>query len=120
MSTGARTETAGPSLPGVNADGSAPGGRRNIWLLISGLAAFGGVLFWFIHLAAGQPGWGLSPVDMGVYRDAGLIVRHVRPLYHPHLASPLYDRFLYNGEPFDYPPFAALPFALMSYLSLPN
>src|SRR5215469_4673801 len=96
-----------------------PSGRnRDTWLLIGGLVAFGAALLWFAYSAVSRPGWGLAPVDMGVYRDAGLVVRHVPPLYHPHLASPLYDRFLYNGEPFDYPPFAALPFALMSYLSL--
>jgi len=97
---------------------ASSGRSLDTWLVIGGLVAFGLALLWFIYLAVGKPGWGLSPVDMGVYRDAGLVVRHVQPLYHPHLASPLYDRFLYNGEPFDYPPFAALPFALMSYLSL--
>ncbi len=118
MSVGARTETSGPSLPGVAPGGWASGGRRDTWLLIGGLAAFGAVMFWFVHQVTSQRGWGLAPVDMGVYRDAGLVVRHVRPFYHPHLASPLYDRVFYNGEPFDYPPFAALPFAVMSYLSL--
>jgi alpha-1,2-mannosyltransferase len=88
-------------------------------LLIAGLVAFSAALLWFGYSAVSKPGWGLLPGDMGVYRDAGLIVRHVRPLYHPHLASPLYDRLLYNGLPFDYPPFAAVPFALMSYLPLP-
>jgi alpha-1,2-mannosyltransferase len=61
-----------------------------------------------------------SPVDLTVYRDAGLIVRHVRPLYDDRLASPLYGwrgpRGL--GLRFSYPPFAALLFALMSFLSL--
>jgi alpha-1,2-mannosyltransferase len=99
---------------------ASPSGRRldSSWLLAGGLVAFAAALIWFIYSASGQPNWGLSPVDMGVFRDAGLIVRHIRPFYRPHLASPLYDRLFYNGEPFDYPPFAALPFALMSYLSL--
>jgi len=118
MSAGAETETSGPSFPGVAHGGRAPGGRRDTWLLIGGLVSFGAVLLWFAHQVTSQPGWGLAPADMRVFRDAGLIVRHVRPLYRPHLASPLYDRVFYNGEPFDYPPFAALPFALMSYLSL--
>jgi len=96
----------------------APGRNLQNWLLIGGLVAFGAALAWFFYSVLSQPGWGLQPVDMGVYREAGLVVRHVRPVYHPHLASPLYDRLLYNGEPFDYPPFAALPFALMSYLPL--
>jgi alpha-1,2-mannosyltransferase len=105
-------------VPASREPASASGRNLDTWLLIGGLVAFGVALLWFFYSAVGKPGWGLSPVDMGVYRDAGLIVRHVRPLYHPHLASPLYGRFLHNGEPFDYPPFAALPFALMSYLSL--
>jgi alpha-1,2-mannosyltransferase len=113
MSAGAKTETPGLSVPGP-----ALGGRRDTWLLAGGLVAFAAALLWFGYSSSGQPGWGLSPVDMGVFRDAGLVVRHVRPVYHPHLASPLYDRLFYNGEPFDYPPFAALPFALMSYLPL--
>ena len=96
----------------------APGRRLDTWLLVGGLVAFAAALLWFACSAAGQPRWGLAPVDMRVFRDAGLVVRHVRPLYHPHLASPLYDRLFSNGEPFDYPPFAALPFALMSYLPL--
>lgn len=93
-------------------------GNRETWLLTGGLVAFGAALLWFFYSLASKPGGGLAPVDMGVFRDAGLIVRHVRPLYHPHLASPLYDRLLYHGEPFDYAPFAALPFALMSFLPL--
>jgi alpha-1,2-mannosyltransferase len=115
MNAGART-TSEP-LPRADDVRSARSGET--WLLIGGLAAFGAALIWWAYSAGTQPGWGLAPVDMGVFRDAGLIVRHVRPLYHPHLASPLYGRLLYHGEPFDYPPFAALPFALMSYLPLP-
>lgn len=94
---------------------SASAGNLETWLLAGGLVAFGAALLWFLYSAVTR----LSPADMGVFRDAGLIVRHIRPVYHPHLASPLYDRLLYHGEPFDYPPFAALPFALMSYLPLP-
>lgn len=97
---------------------SAPGRRRDSWLLAGGVVAFAAALIWFVYSASGQRDWGLAPIDMSVFRDAGLVVRHVRPLYHPHLASPLYDRLFANSEPFDYPPFAALPFALMSYLSL--
>jgi alpha-1,2-mannosyltransferase len=97
---------------------SPSGHPPDSWLLAGGLVAFAAALIWFIYSASGQRDWGLAPIDMGVFRDAGLIVRHIRPVYRPHLASPLYDRLFANGEPFDYPPFAALPFALMSYLSL--
>jgi alpha-1,2-mannosyltransferase len=56
------------------------------------------------------------PIDLRVYRDAGLIVRHVHPYYDPHRGSPLYDwpgPPGYSGIKFIYPPFAALPFALI-------
>jgi alpha-1,2-mannosyltransferase len=109
----AATQQVAPAAP---ASASSP--RLDQWLLAGGLVAFGAALIWFLYSAASQRGWGLAPIDMSVFRDAGLIVRHARPVYHPHLASPLYDRVFANGEPFDYPPFAALPFALMSYLSL--
>jgi alpha-1,2-mannosyltransferase len=109
----AATQQVAPATPA-----SVPGPRLDSWLLAGGLVAFAAALIWFIYSASGQRNWGLAPIDMSVFRDAGLVVRHVRPFYHPHLASPLYDRLFANGEPFDYPPFAALPFALMSYLSL--
>jgi alpha-1,2-mannosyltransferase len=92
-------------------------GNLETWLVVGGVVAFGAALLWFLYSVAAQPG-GLSPIDMSVFRDAGLVVRQVRPFYRPGLASPLYDRLWANGEPFDYPPFAALPFAVMSYLSL--
>jgi hypothetical protein len=51
-----------------------------------------------------------------VYRVGGLIARHVRPDYNPHLAPPLYEwpgygRFQLK---FAYPPFAAVVFAVLS------
>jgi Glycosyltransferase family 87 len=53
-----------------------------------------------------------------VYRVGGLIARHVRPDYNPHLATPLYDwpgygRFQLK---FTYPPFAALVFVGLSFI----
>jgi len=33
----------------------------------------------------------MDPVDLQVYVDGGLIVRHVHPFYNPHAAAPLYD-----------------------------
>jgi alpha-1,2-mannosyltransferase len=104
--------------PASRQPASASGRSLDRRLLIGGLVAFGAALLWFLFSAVAKPGWGFSPVDMGVYRSAGLAIRHVRPFYHPHLASPLYDRLFYNGDPFDYPPFAALPFAVLSYLSV--
>jgi alpha-1,2-mannosyltransferase len=92
-------------------------GNLDTWLVVGGVVSFGAALLWFLYSVLTKTG-GLAPIDMSVFRDAGLVVRHVRPFYRPGLASPLYDRLWANGEPFDYPPFAALPFAAVSYLSL--
>ncbi len=76
---------------------------------------------WYWHLALDGEGIRTFPVDLNVYRDAGLIVRHVRPFYRARRPSPLYDwpgPPHYLGLTFTYPPFAALPFALLSHLSL--
>ena len=60
----------------------------------------------------------MDPVDLAVYRSGGLIVRHVRPLYDPHLAAPLYDWVGYGKLhlPFTYTPFAAIAFAVISFV----
>ena len=55
--------------------------------------------------------------DLVVYRNGGLIVRHVAPAYDGHRASPLYDWTGQNGVQFTYPPFAAVVFAVASVLS---
>jgi alpha-1,2-mannosyltransferase len=52
-----------------------------------------------------------------VYRNGGLIVRHVAPAYDAHRSSPLYDWTGQNGVQFTYPPFAAVVFAVGSVLS---
>jgi alpha-1,2-mannosyltransferase len=54
--------------------------------------------------------------DLVVYRDGGLIARHVAPAYNGHRASPLYDWTGPNGVQFTYPPFAAAVFAVASVL----
>ena len=60
----------------------------------------------------------MDPVDLAVYRSGGLIVRHVRPLYDPRLAAPLYDWVGYGKLhlPFTYTPFAAIAFAAISFV----
>lgn len=56
--------------------------------------------------------------DLGIYRDGGLIVRHVYHFRSGH-PTPLYDWVSPGGgNPFTYPPFAAAIFAAASYLSL--
>jgi len=79
-----------------------------------------------IALAAVIVGWlvlqlvngALNEVDLTVYRDGGLIVRHVRPYYDPRSYAPLYDwgGFSPLALKFTYTPFAALAFAVVSVL----
>ncbi len=98
----------------------APAGAAKtpgIWLLLAGAATFavalGGYVFYMVsHLK----NYTLDPVDLAVYRSGGLIVRHVAPLYNPHLAAPLYDWVGYGKLhlPFTYTPFAAISFAPVS------
>jgi alpha-1,2-mannosyltransferase len=90
--------------------------RGDTWLLVTGALALCAALGWYVHLTRTSPGMWTLPLDLEVYRDAGLIVQHVHPYYDPHRASPLYD---WPGPPgfpgikFIYPPFAALPFAVI-------
>ncbi len=93
--------------------------RPDYWLLIAGAAAFALVMasylaYKYTHTWA----WTMDPVDLYVYRSGGLIVRHVRPTYNPHLAAPLYDWPGYTALKlkFTYPPFAAVAFALASFV----
>ena len=94
----------------------APGG----WLLILvGLVAFGVALGGYVIYMVGHPkGYTMDPVDLAVYRSGGLIVRHLQPYYDPHLAAPLYDWVGYGKLhlPFTYTPFAAVSFALISFV----
>ena len=95
-------------------------GKRGYWLLLAGLGAFAVALgLYVIYMVIHPKDYTMDPVDLAVYRSGGLIVRHVRPLYNPHLAAPLYDWIGY-GElhlPFTYTPFAAIAFALISFVS---
>ena len=94
--------------------------RRSNWLLITGIAAFviafGG---WLAYLAIHPEDWSLNMIDLSVYMDGGKIVRHVYPFYHADLATPLYD-WTRNGKDslqFTYTPFAAVAFAVVSFMS---
>jgi alpha-1,2-mannosyltransferase len=101
--------------PSQARDAKAPGTR----LLVTGLAAFAVALgCYVIYAVVHVKNFTLDPVDLAVYRSGGLIVRHVRPLYNPHLAAPLYDWTGYSSLhlPFTYTPFAAIMFALISFV----
>ncbi len=95
---------------------NAPGG----WLLLlAGLVAFGVALGGYVIYMVGHPkGYTMDPVDLAVYRAGGLIVRHIQPYYDPRVASPLYDWVGYGKLhlPFTYTPFAAVAFALISFV----
>ena len=95
---------------------NAPGG----WLLLlAGLVAFGVALGGYVIYMVGHPkGYTMDPVDLAVYRAGGLIVRHIQPYYDPRVASPLYNWVGYGKLhlPFTYTPFAAVAFALISFV----
>ncbi len=88
-------------------------------LAVAGIIAFAVILGSYLAYMAVHPyNWTLDPVNLGVYRSGGLIVRHVRPWYNPHLAAPLYDWPGYENLhlKFTYPPFAAVVFAVVSLI----
>jgi len=93
----------------------APGGQLVKYGAIAFLAV---VASWVIYAVASGKNGALDPVDLTVYRDGGLIVRHVRPYYDPNASAPLYDWGGYSSLAlkFTYTPFAAIAFALISFI----
>ncbi len=83
-------------------------------LVAAGLAVFAVGLGGYLAFTMTQPAirW-LVPVDLSVYREAGLVAAHVPPAYNPRLSSPLYD-WPGLGLKFTYPPFAALVFTVLT------
>jgi alpha-1,2-mannosyltransferase len=95
---------------------TCPPGTR---LLRAGAVAFFLVIAgWLVYAAIGGKGGALQETDLTVYRDGGLIVRHVRPLYNPHAYDPLYSWGGYSSLAlkFTYTPFAAIVFAVVSFI----
>jgi alpha-1,2-mannosyltransferase len=94
---------------------NAPGTR----LVKAGAIAFLAVVAsWVIYAVVSGKNGALHEVDLLVYRDGGLIVRHVRPYYSPHAVDPLYA---WGGATslalkFTYTPFAAIAFTLVSFI----
>src|ERR1700730_7020822 len=94
-------------------------GKPGNWLLLAGLGAFAIALgLYVIYTVIHPKSFTIDPVDLAAYRSGGLIGRHVRPLYNPHLAAPLYDWIGYGKLhlPFTYTPFAAITFAVISFV----
>jgi alpha-1,2-mannosyltransferase len=87
-------------------------------LLLAGVAVFvialGGYLFYALSHSAIYT---QDPVDLKVYVDGGRIARHISP-YNPNNAYPLYDWGGYSSLKlkFTYTPFAAVAFALASFV----
>jgi hypothetical protein len=76
---------------GEHGAGRAPGTR----LVLAGVLALAAVIVsWLVFAAVNGA---LNEVDLTVYRDGGLIVRHVRPYYDPSAYAPLYDWGGYSG-----------------------
>ena len=87
-------------------------------LLLVGIVAFVVVMGAWLGYAFSKPlSATLYPVDLRVYLDGGLIVRHSSPPYDGTLQYPLYD-WPKNNEAlkFTYTPFAALFFAVVSFI----
>ena len=97
------------------ATGSLSKGPR--WLLPAGALLLAAVLAAYVADLVSHLSSMAAMRDLVVYRDGGLIVRHVPPAYDPHHASPLYDWAGRGGVQFTYPPFAAVIFAVASVLS---
>jgi alpha-1,2-mannosyltransferase len=105
-------------VTGVNSVAAKPAGSR---LLSAGVIAFvAAVAGWVIFDVLSGKAGALNPVDLTVYRDGGLIVRHVTPYYDPHASAPLYDWGGYSSLQlkFTYTPFAAIVFALISFVPM--
>ncbi len=92
--------------------------RRGGPLLAVGAAAFAVAVAGYVAYILANPSnqW-MQPVDLRVYTDGGLIVRHVAPLYRARRAAPLYGWPGYVHLKFTYPPFAAMVFTVLSLTS---
>jgi alpha-1,2-mannosyltransferase len=86
------------------------------WLLPAGIALLTVALALYLADLVTHLSYMAAMRDLAVYRDGGLIVRHVAPAYDGHRAAPLYDWTGANGVQFTYPPFAAVVFAVASAL----
>jgi alpha-1,2-mannosyltransferase len=87
------------------------------WLLPAGALLLAAALAAYLADLVTHLSYLAAMRDLVVYRNGGLIVRHVSPAYDPHHGSPLYDWTGQNGVQFTYPPFAAVIFSVASVLS---
>jgi alpha-1,2-mannosyltransferase len=92
--------------------------RRSDWLLTIGGAAFAVAIIGYVTFVVTHPAsrW-MQAVDLRVYRDGGLIVRHVAPFYKAHRAAALYQWPGFEDLKFTYTPFAAMVFTVLTLVS---
>ena len=112
-----RAEPAAANQGSERATASGPSRDGARWLLPAGALLLLAVLAVYVADLANHLSSMAAMRDLTVYRDGGLIVRHVTPAYDARRASPLYDWTGQNGVQFTYPPFAAVVFAVASVLS---
>src|SRR4249920_650208 len=61
------------------------------WLLPAGALLLAGVLAAYVADLVSHLSYMAAMRDLVVYRNGGLIIRHVPPAYDAHRSSPLYD-----------------------------
>jgi alpha-1,2-mannosyltransferase len=95
------------------AHGNRTAGSR---LLLVGAVTFAAVLTgWLVYARTHVAPATIDPADLQVYKNGGLIIRHVSPTYNPALKYPLYDWPKSKiALKFTYTPFAAVFFAAVS------
>jgi alpha-1,2-mannosyltransferase len=108
-----RVEPAAPTGTTVATGPSRDGAR---WLLPAGVLLLAIAVALYLADLVTHLSYMAAMRDLVVYRDGGLIVRHIAPAYDGHRASPLYDWTGQNGVQFTYTPFAAVAFAVASVL----
>jgi len=87
-------------------------------LLLAAVLTFAAVLAgWLVYAWAHPAAATIDPVDLQVYRNGGLIIRHVSPPYDKAFQYPLYDWPKSKAAlKFTYTPFAAIFFTAISYV----
>jgi alpha-1,2-mannosyltransferase len=105
-----------PAAPADTHAATGPNRDRARWLLPAGVMLLVIALALYLADLVTHLSYMAAMRDLVVYRNGGLIVRHIAPAYDGHRASPLYDWTGQNGVQFTYTPFAAVAFAVASVL----
>jgi alpha-1,2-mannosyltransferase len=108
---------AGQAVAPGRAGGSPAARDAGRWLLPAGAAVLVLVLAAYVTDLVTHLSVLAAMRDLVVYREGGLIVRHVSPPYNPARYAPLYSWRGQQQAPFTYPPVAAIGFAAGSLLS---